>query len=69
MEWVGWLSTALFLGSFCLKDRAQLHLVGFIACIFKMIYSYHHAVWPLFVNWVILLVVDLIQWVRYRNAS
>jgi ABC-type sulfate transport system permease component len=72
MSWIdalGWISTVLFLGSFLFKDRATLHLVGFVACIFKMAYSYHHAVWPLFTNWVILLVVDAVQWWRYKAGK
>lgn len=67
IEVIGWTSTVLFVSSFLVKDRAKLHLIGFIACIFKLVYSYEHAVWPLFVNWVILFFVQLYQFLVYRN--
>lgn len=66
LEAIGWLSTILFVLSFMVKDRSMLHLLGAIACVFKLIYSYEHAVWPLFANWVILIFVQTIQFVRLR---
>lgn len=71
IEIIGWLSTIIFVASFMVKDRATLHLLGFVACIFKLVYSYQHAVWPLFVNWVILLFVQAYQFYahRYPNAK
>ena len=69
IEIIGWTSTILFVASFLVKDRSVLHLIGFFACIFKLIYSYEHAVWPLFVNWVILLFVQAYQFFKYRKKS
>ena len=69
IEIIGWASTVLFVGSFLVKERAALHLIGFFACIFKLVYSYEHAVWPLFVNWVILLFVQAYQFFVYRRQK
>ena len=66
LEAIGWLSAILFVASFLVKNRSTLHLLGAVACIFKLIYSYEHAVWPLFANWVILIVVQTVQFFRLR---
>lgn len=66
VEIIGWISTVLFVLSFVVKDRVTLHGLGAVACVFKLIYSYHHQVWPLFVNWVILIIVQVIQVIRLR---
>lgn len=67
IEVIGWASTVLLVASFLLKERSSLHLVGFIACILKIVYTYAHAVWPLFVNWVLLLVIQGYQYFIYRK--
>jgi hypothetical protein len=67
IEAIGWASTVLFVTSFLVRNRSVLHLLGFFACILKLIYSYEHAVWPLFVNWVILLFVQAYQYFAYRR--
>lgn len=73
MEWttiietIGWASTVLLVASFLLKERSSLHLVGFLACILKLIYTYAHAVWPLFVNWLLLLIIQGYQYFIYRK--
>jgi hypothetical protein len=69
IEVIGWTSTVLFISSFLVKKRSVLHAVGFIACLFKMVYSYHYAVWPLFVNWVVLIGVQLYQWRHHHVAE
>ena len=69
MEAIGWLATFIFIASFLVKDRSLLHFLGFIACIFKMIYSYHYHVYPLFVNWVLLFFIELYQWKTYKKPS
>ena len=68
IEAIGWGATILFVASFLVKQRSLLHLLGFAACIFKMVYSYHYHVWPLFANWVILFFIEIVQWWRYRGA-
>jgi hypothetical protein len=69
IEAIGWASTVLFVTSFLVRNRSVLHLLGFFACILKLIYSYEHAVWPLFVNWVILLFVQAYQYFAYRRED
>lgn len=69
IEAIGWASTVLFVSSFLVRNRSVLHLLGFFACILKLIYSYQHAVWPLFVNWVILLFVQAYQFFVYRSKD
>jgi hypothetical protein len=69
IESVGWLATAIFVASFLVKDRSLLHLLGFIACIFKMFYSYHYHVYPLFANWVILFFIEIYQWKTYKKPD
>ena len=69
METIGWLATAIFVASFLVKDRSLLHGLGFIACIFKMIYSFHYHVYPLFANLVILFFIELYQWKNYKEPT
>jgi len=69
IEAIGWASTVLFVASFLVRNRSALHAIGFFACILKLIYSYQHAVWPLFVNWVILLFVQAYQYLAYRGKD
>ena len=69
IEIIGWISTCLFISSFLVRKRSLLHSLGFAACIFKMIYSYHYHVWPLFVNWVLLFFIELYQWRSYKSEE
>lgn len=69
MEVIGWCSTALFISSFLVRRRSLLHALGLAACILKMVYSYHYSVWPLFVNWVLLLFIELVQWRKYLKEE
>jgi len=69
LEVIGWGATVLFISSFLVKKPSLLHLLGFTACIFKMIYSYQYHVWPLFVNWVLLFFIEIVQWWRYRKDA
>lgn len=64
---VGWTGTVIFLASFFIKDRALLHLLGLVGCIIKLAYTYHFRLWPLVVNWLLLIVIELVQYFRYRN--
>lgn len=69
IEVIGWTSTTLFISSFLVSKRSLLHGLGFAACIFKIIYSYHYHVWPLFVNWVLLLGIELYQYYNYKKKE
>lgn len=69
MHWsiIGWAGTAIFVASFIVKDRALLHLLGLIGCTVKLVYTYHYRLWPLIVNWGLLIIIECVQWVRYRK--
>ena len=69
IEIIGWTSTVLFVVSLLVKERSLLHLLGFIACFFKIYYCYEKAVWPLFTNWVILLFVQAWQFYVHRETA
>lgn len=64
---LGWIGTVIFVASFLIKDRALLHALGLVGCCVKLVYTYHYKLWPLVVNWILLIVIELIQWIRYRK--
>lgn len=61
IEAIGWIGTALLVVSYLIKDRKNLHFIALISTLLKLSYTYVHAVWPLFFNWLILIVVHCIQ--------
>lgn len=63
----GWVGTAIFVASFLVKNRSLLHLLGFVGCIIKLFYTLHYSLWPLVVNWLLLIAIEFVQWVRYRK--
>lgn len=64
---LGWIGTVIFLTSFLVKNRGLLHLLGMFGSIVKLVYTLHYALWPLVFNWALLIVIELVQWVRYRR--
>lgn len=66
-ELVGWAGTVVFVASFLVKDRALLHFLGFVGCIIKLRYTYHYKLWPLVVNWILLIIIEWVQWMRYKK--
>ncbi len=64
---LGWVGTVIFVGSFLIKDRAYLHLLGLVGCVVKLVYTWHYSLWPLVVNWILLIVIEAVQWWRYRH--
>lgn len=64
---VGWTGTVIFVASFLVKDRALLHALGLVGCLVKLGYTYHIQAWPLVVNWVLLIIIETVQWFRYRK--
>lgn len=64
---LGWIGTVIFVASFIVKDRAYLHLLGLLGCIVKLVYTFHYGLWPLVVNWALLIVIESVQWWRYRK--
>lgn len=69
IECIGWASTLILVASFFLQKRSSLHLVGFLACVLKLIYTYEHEVWPLFANWAILVVVQAYLYIMHRKKT
>lgn len=66
-QMIGWLGTAIFVGSFLVKDRSLLHLLGLIGSIVKLVFTLHYELWPLVANWVLLIGIELVQWIRFRK--
>jgi hypothetical protein len=66
---IGWTGTVIFVASFLVRDRALLHLLGLVGCMVKLVYTYHFRLWPLVVNWVLLIIIESVQWVRYRKDN
>lgn len=64
---LGWAGTIIFVASFLVKDRALLHALGLVGCIVKLVYTSHYRLWPLVVNWVLLIIIESVQWFRYRK--
>ncbi len=59
LEVIGWVGTLILVLSYLVKTRMSLHVVALVSCFLKAYYSYHHAVWPLFANWVVLIFVHI----------
>jgi len=66
--YLGWFGTAIFVSSFLVKDRENLHLLGLVGSVIKLAYTYHFGLWPLVVNWILLVVIETVQWVRFRRS-
>lgn len=64
---LGWVGTVIFVASFLVKNRSHLHALGLCGCVVKLAYTSHYRLWPLVVNWLLLIVIEAVQWVRYRN--
>lgn len=64
---LGWLGTGVFVSSFVVKHRGMLHALGLVGSVIKLAYTYHYGLWPLVVNWILLVVIEAVQWLRYRN--
>ena len=69
VDTLGWTATAVFIASFLVKNRSMLHLLGFGACILKMVYTWEYHVMPLFVNWVLLFAIELYQYFQYKKKE
>lgn len=69
LDIMGWTGTVILLLSYFMQERRALHVVALFACALKMIYSYHHNVWPLFTNWVILIPVHIWQIMKLKRAK
>jgi hypothetical protein len=61
IEVIGWIGTALLVFSYLCSTRLSLHYLAFISTALKLYYTYERQVWPLFVNWAILIVVHLFK--------
>lgn len=61
LEIIGWSGTLFLLVSYFMRERLWLHYVALLASILKLIYCYHHDVWPLFANWAVLIPVHVWQ--------
>lgn len=59
VEIIGWIGTGFLVFSYLPKNRITLHSIALISSILKLYYTYEHRVWPLFVNWVVLIGVHL----------
>jgi hypothetical protein len=45
----------------------MLHALGLLGSVIKLAYTLHYGLWPLVVNWALLIVIEAVQWWRYRN--
>lgn len=64
---IGWIGTLIFVMSFLVKNRSMLHLLGMIGSAIKLAYTLHYELWPLVVNWVLLIGIELAMWIKYRG--
>lgn len=64
---LGWFGTVIFVSSFLVKDRSILHFMGMVGSLVKLFYTLHYQLWPLVVNWILLVFIELVQWIRYRK--
>lgn len=53
IEFIGWLSTFLFLVSILIPNRIHLHILGILTSITTGIYAYSHQATAIWVKWLI----------------
>lgn len=59
LEVLGWSGTLILVLSYLCKTRMTLHSVALVSTIMKSFYCYERKVWPLFANWVALIIVHI----------
>jgi hypothetical protein len=64
IEIIGWVSTALFLVSIIVPQRAHLHALGILTSITTGIYAYHHNATAIWVKWLIALFFHTYMWYK-----
>ncbi|MEO8314378.1 MAG: hypothetical protein ABI645_06235 [Pseudomonadota bacterium] len=62
IEFIGWLSTGVFLVSIILPQRVHLHMLGIVASITTGIYAYAHGATAIWVKWVIACAFHAYMW-------
>lgn len=55
IEFIGWLSTAIFLLSIINRSRFNLHVLGIIASILTGVYAFCYGATAIWVKWIIAL--------------
>lgn len=69
IECVGWIGTLILVASYLVKTRMSLHLIALISTMMKLYYTYEREVWPLFANWLILVLVHIYKIIEIRNEN
>ena len=59
LEVIGWVGTGFLVFSYLPTNRITLHWIALISSVLKLYYTFEHRVWPLFVNWLVLIVVHV----------
>lgn len=68
-EIIGWIGTFIFVASFLFKERKHLHIIGIIGSVVKLIYTYHHGLVPLTVNWLLVIFTHLYSLSMSRSSG
>jgi hypothetical protein len=69
VEFIGWLSTGLFLLSIVIPQRKHLHALGVVTSITTGFYAFQHGATAIWVKWVIALFFHLFMWVRLAKRA
>ncbi len=67
IEIIGWTSTAVFLISIVVPQRAHLHAMGVFASVTTGIYAYAHGATAIWVKWVIAFFFHVYMWYKTRQ--
>lgn len=66
---IGWIGTVMLVASYLINDRKALHWFALAATFLKLVYCYHYQVWPLVVNWLILIGVHFFKLYKLHFAK
>lgn len=69
VEFIGWLSTALFLISIIIPQRLHLHFLGLLTSVTTGVYAFEHGATAIWVKWVIAFFFHLYMWIKIKRTT
>ena len=69
IEVCGWVGTLILVLSYLVRTRMSLHVIALTSTCLKLYYTYEREVWPLFANWVILVLVHIYKIIEIRSEN
>lgn len=69
IEFIGWISTGIFLLGIIVPQRMHLHIMGVLALITTGIYGYYYGATAIWVKWVIAFFFHAYMWYKMKQIS